>query len=351
MIVARAPARISFGGGGTDLAAYYERFGGLVVSTAIDCHCTVEVRPTGDRSIRLRSESVGVSQRWRPGERPTVEGRHRLGAAVIERFFNEAMARTGADVVIRSKVPHGSGLGSSSTVAVALTTALAAFTGQRLTRSEIAEIACDIEINRLGMPIGRQDQYASAFGGLNVIEFERGGTRVTPLELPQSMLDELDSRVLLFSTGRTRQAADILRQQKRDTSSDEAVQGSLHAIKDLAVQMVAALQAGELDAFGRLMDTSWQQKRRLSRSISSGEIDGMYRAARDAGALGGKISGAGGGGFLMLYCPPGSRGQVRKAMSASGLQELPFRFDQAGAVLLSPMEQESADRRAALYVS
>ena len=351
MIIARAPARISFGGGGTDLAAYYERFGGLVVSVAIACYCTVEVRPTADGSIRLLSESVGVLQQWRRGVRPLVEGRHKLGAAVIERFFDNGLTRTGADVVIRSDVPHGSGLGSSSTVTVALVTALSAFTEQSLSRAEIAEIACDVEIQRLGMPIGRQDQYASAFGGLNIIEFERSGTRVTPLKLPGSTLQKLESRLLLFSTGRTRQAADILGQQRRDTGKKRQVQQGLHSLKDLARQMIDVLQLGDLDAFGRLLDSCWQEKRGLSTQISSTEIDSWYQEARNAGALGGKISGAGGGGFLMFYCPPGASTRVRSALASMGLKELRFNFDDAGAVLVPAHEHAYTNSPAITYVS
>lgn len=342
MIIARAPARISFGGG-TDLAAYYERFGGLVLSTAISSYCTVTVRPTRDRSIRLCSETVGLSRRWDAGVRPTVDGEHQLGAAAIERFYDMGLGDSGADVVITSDVPHGSGLGSSSTVTVALVTALSAFVGYPLRASDAAEIACDIEINGLGMPIGRQDQFASAFGGLNVIEFERHRTRVTPLDIAISTQEELDARLLLFYTGRTRRAADILRQQQTDTSNGGTVLQGLHNIKALTTEMIAALQQGNLDAFGDLLHRSWLLKKSLSTRISSGDIDYWYEAARDAGALGGKITGAGGGGCLLVYCQDGSQHQVRARLTAAGLSELPFTFDRTGAQVLPTRVAALAD--------
>lgn len=342
MIIARAPARVSFGGGGTDLAAYYERHGGLVVSAAIARYCTVVVNPTDDGSISLRSDSVGIFKRWSHGVRPEVDGPHKLGAAAIGRFFDDGLSRTGAEVVITSDIPHGSGLGSSSTVTVALVAALAECTGQRLTRSEVADIACDIEINRLGMPIGRQDQYASAFGGLNLIEFDRSGTSVTPLDLSDDLLDALDSRLLLFSTGRTRQAADILDQQRRDTTSNAQVLESLHVIKGLARQMIDVLQHGDLDAFGRLLDTCWQEKKRLSSRISSGDINRWYEAAREAGALGGKICGAGGGGFLMLYCPPDVQARIREVFERIGLAEMRVSFDTHGVSVQTVKENAFA---------
>ncbi|HEX2281217.1 MAG TPA: hypothetical protein VHG52_05575 [Thermomicrobiales bacterium] len=340
MIVARAPARISFGGGGTDLAAYYERHGGLVVSTAITCHCTVIARPTDDRSIRFSSRGFPISRTFPHGVRPTVEEPLSLPAAAIERFYDGGLRETGVEVVISSDIPHGSGLGSSSAVTVALVTALSAFVGRPLEPAEAADIACDIEINRLGMPIGRQDQYASAFGGLNVIEFERGGTRVSALGLSSATLQALDSRLILFSTGRTRDAADILRQQSSDSGSKPLVIESLHRIKDLARQMAQMLKAGDLDAFGQLMDTCWQEKKRLSDRISSGDIDRWYAAALQSGALGGKITGAGGGGFLMLYCPPSHQQSLRDRMRAMGLVELPFNVETTGATLLDPSAPE-----------
>lgn len=332
MIIARAPARISFGGGGTDLAAYYERFGGLVLSAAISCYCTVTVSPTEDGSIRLRSDSIGLSRQWPRGVRPDVDGDHRLAAAVIERFYSRALEDTGVEVVIDSEVPAGSGLGSSSTVTVGLVTALAAFTGRPVTPAQAADMACDIEINRLGMPIGRQDQYASAFGGVNVIEFTPDATRVRPLLACDETLAELDARLLLFSTGQTRRAADILQQQQADTHNDGQVLERLHKIKQFAVEMAAALERKDLEGFGHLLHECWLTKRGLSSRISTGDIDRWYEAARAAGALGGKVTGAGGGGFLLFYCPPGSRSAVRAAMAEDGLQELPFSFDYGGVV-------------------
>ncbi len=333
MFVARAPVRISLGGGGTDLAAYYERFGGLVVSATITRYCSVHVRPTPDGSIRLASASYPVARTYPAGVVPEVTGDLRLLAAAVEYFFDRGLGERGVDLLVSSDVPPGSGLGSSSALAVALVQALSSYTGTPCDAATAAEIACHIEIERLGMPIGRQDQHASAFGGLNTIEFRQNGTRVTPLRLPPATLTTLDDRLLLFSTGQTRSAADILAQQRQDTHGKPAVIESLHAIKELAHQMMYALSSGDLDGFGRLLDTSWSEKKRLSSRISSSDIDRWYAAARMSGALGGKISGAGGGGFLLLYCPPQAQRRVRGTMAELGLPEMEFSFDLNGAAV------------------
>jgi D-glycero-alpha-D-manno-heptose-7-phosphate kinase len=340
MIIARAPARISLGGGGTDLAAYYGRFGGLVVSTAITRYCSVHVRPTLDCSIRLSSASYPLARIYPPGVVPDVSGDLQLLAAAVERFFERGLGERGVDLSVASDIPPGSGLGSSSTLAVALVQALSSYTGSPCDAATAAEIACEIEIERLGMPIGRQDQYASAFGGLNAIEFQPGGTRVTPLRLPPDTLDALSDRMLLFSTGQTRSAAGILAQQRLDTGSKPVVIESLHRIKELAGEMVSALSSGDLDVFGGLLHTSWQEKKRLSDRISSGDIDRWYKAARSSGALGGKISGAGGGGFLLLYCPPEAQPRLRLIMATLGLPEMSFGFDSSSATVVHTSRQK-----------
>jgi D-glycero-alpha-D-manno-heptose-7-phosphate kinase len=184
------------------------------------------------------------------------------------------------------------------------------------------------------MPIGKQDQYASACGGVNALVFATTGVQVEPLDLAPDLVAALDRRLLLFSTGRQRDSAGILRQQQRDSAANAAVIESLHRIKALALEIRAALLAGDLDRFGRLLDEGWQHKRRLSSRISSGAIDRWYAAARAAGAGGGKIAGAGGGGFLLLYCSPERQPDVRAAMAEHGLAELPFEFDLAGARVL-----------------
>jgi D-glycero-alpha-D-manno-heptose-7-phosphate kinase len=223
-------------------------------------------------------------------------------------------------------------------MAVALAHALAAWAGQGTDAATAAEIACTLEIDRLRLPIGKQDQYASAFGGLNSIAFSPSGVTVTPLPLSTEAREGLVRRLLLFATGATRESATILRQQRADTRHNPGVIASLHHIKALAGEMRAALERENLDEFGQLLHIAWQQKKQLSRDISNDAIDGWYEAARQAGALGGKITGAGGGGFLLFYCPPSRQRALRAEMQACGLRELPFGFDLAGACVVRSCE-------------
>ena len=335
MVIVRAPVRISFGGGGTDLATYYQRHGGFVVSAAIDRYCSVMAHRPVDGGIRITSSDYNVSLYFRPGELPTGGEPLSLPKAALARFALGGLREAGIDLFTASEVPPGTGLGSSSAMACALVRALSTYGGSTLSKAQVADIACALEIEYLGMPIGRQDQYASAFGGLNAIEFTGDGVTVTPLDLPQRVMDELSRRLLLFSTGATRNSASILSQQRTDSGSDQAVIDALHRIKELAYAMRDDLIAHNLDGFGRLLDRCWREKKRLSSRISSSAIDGWYGAAREAGALGGKITGAGGGGYLLLYVPPERIQPVRQVMAAAGLSETTFGFDTSGAQVLS----------------
>jgi D-glycero-alpha-D-manno-heptose-7-phosphate kinase len=323
--------RISFGGGGTDLAAYYRRFGGLVVSAAIDRYCHVVAADASRGDLEIDSADYRTSVSFPCGTTPTVDEPLALPRAALEWFYDHELRERGVALHLSAQVPPGTGLGSSSAMAVALVAALAARRGEALAPAATAELASWLEIERLGMPIGKQDQYASAFGGLNAIEFGAEGVRVRPLCLPPSVVAALEERLLLFATGQSRQSATILRQQQADTGSNRGVIEALHQLKALAAEMIAALRRADLDEFGRLLDDGWQHKKRLSPRMSSAAIDGWYDAARTAGALGGKITGAGGGGFLLLYCPPSAQRAVRLALAGLGLCELPFAFDFGGA--------------------
>jgi D-glycero-alpha-D-manno-heptose-7-phosphate kinase len=238
MIIARAPVRISFGGGGTDLEAYYTDHSGLVLSTTISRYCTVLAREAADGRIRVTSSDYAVSETFEPGVMPAVEETLALPKAALEWFITRGLCPNGVELVLSADVPPGTGLGSSSAMAVALVRALATATGVPIDSTELAELACDLEIGRLGMPIGKQDQYASAFGGLNTFEFSSQGVQVQPLDLPPALLAALDARLMLFSTGRTRAASSILRQQQADTRTSGAVLEALHQIKALAMQCV-----------------------------------------------------------------------------------------------------------------
>ncbi|MGZ3582939.1 MAG: GHMP family kinase ATP-binding protein [Ktedonobacterales bacterium] len=335
MVIARAPVRISFGGGGTDLAAYYTRFGGLVVSAAITRYSYVVATTPIDGGIRLSSADYHIWEMYRRGQLPAVREPLALPKAALERFATRGLREAGVELFLASEIPPGTGLGSSSAMAVALARALAAQTGATLEPHEAAEIACWIEIERLGMPIGKQDQYASACGGLNTIEFSEEGVRVTPLHLPADTVAALASRLLLFATGHSRESSGILRQQRAETETNPRVIESLHQIKEFASCMRDALVAEDLDGFGELLHRAWQRKTQLSGGVSTAQIDEWYDAARTAGALGGKITGAGGGGFLLLYCPPRRQQALRRAMSNFGLREMSFDCDFQGACLVN----------------
>jgi D-glycero-alpha-D-manno-heptose-7-phosphate kinase len=335
MVIVRAPVRISFGGGGTDMSSYYTQHGGFVVSTAIARYASVMAYPRGDGEIHITSADYGQHEAFRRGDIPPVNEPLSLPKAAIARFARHGLAATGIDMLLTSEVPPGTGLGSSSAMAVALTRAIAEYTGMALTTNEIAEIACSLEIDYLGMPIGKQDQYASAFGGLNTIEFSTAGVTVTPLPLPPGTLRALDDRLMLFSTGIQRRSGSLLSRQQANMRDQPEVVEALHRIKQHAYAMCEHLSDGDLDGFGRLLHECWLEKRRLSNGVSSPAIDDCYGAARDAGALGGKITGAGGGGYLLLYVPLSVQPRVRQTLRGRGLREMPFTFDSAGVQVMN----------------
>lgn len=334
MVIVRAPVRVSFAGGGTDLAAYYERFGGLVVSTSITRSCYVAATPSPDGIIRIASADYGVHVEWPFGTPPPAEPPLELPKAAVALFMERGLLPDGVSLSLASDVPPGAGLGGSSAMAVALVMALSTLCDINTTPAELAKLACALEIERLEMPIGKQDQYASAFGGLNAIEFASSGVRVDPLQITPDVREALDARLLLFWTGKSRESSGILRQQRADTKTQPGVIESLHHIKALASKIRSALEVGALDAFGRLLNDAWQEKRRLSGRVSTPAIDDIYAAACRAGALGGKITGAGGGGFLLLYCPPECQDAVRVALAHRRLREYPFALESSGVRLL-----------------
>lgn len=331
MLIARAPVRISLAGGGTDLEAYYSRYGGAVVSTTIDKYFYVFVSHSNGDHIQVSSSDYRTFFRQRFDEPSQWADDLRLPRAIIHHFG----IRTGLSVFLASEVPPGTGLGSSSTVAVALIKAMAVLTGRHLSRKEVAELACEIEIGRLGMPIGKQDQYAAAYGGLNYIEFDSGGTRVERLAMDEEMQLELERRLVLFFTGRWHDSREILAEQRRNSERErgEAIE-ALHAIKDAAVRTRKGLLSGDVAQVGELLHRSWLAKRNLATGVSDPTIDGWYERALAAGASGGKLAGAGGGGFLLLYCEPERQDAVTRALSSDGLARMDFRFETGGGIVI-----------------
>ena len=331
MLIVRAPVRISFAGGGTDLESYYRPFGGLVVSAAIDKYFYVFVTVNKGESIQIMSSDFRTFYQQDAGQEMLWDGDLALPRAILN-YFN---VHEGLSMFLASQVPPGTGLGSSSTVAVAVIKALTSLQGLALSKQEIAELACSIEIEKLGMPIGKQDQYAAAFGGINAIAFERDGVSVHPLRLSPDVLERLERNVLLFYTGVARDAAKVLTEQNQSTlNRSVGVIESLHAIKGMAMEVGQCFERGDLRQLGELLHASWEYKKRLSSGITNPWIDECYETAQRHGAIGGKITGAGGGGFLMLYCEERRAPAVTEALGRLGLKRMDFSVDFDGAKIL-----------------
>jgi len=326
VIISQTPLRVSFAGGGTDLAAYYEEREGFVVSTAIDKFAYVIVKERFDDAIYLNYMRKEIRER-------VDEIEHEL--------IREAMRTTGVDrgveVTLLSDIPsEGAGLGSSSSFTVGLLNALYLYRGEQVTPERLAREACEIEIQRLGKPIGKQDQYIAAYGGLRAFRFRRDGSvDVERLAVPAARLRELGERLFLFFTGRTRKA-DVILEEQRSRTPDRA--GELDGIKRLALELKPEVEAGSFDRLGEVLHAGWELKRRLADGISDGPIEEMYQRARAHGALGGKICGAGGGGFLLVYCPPERYERLAKGMR--DYRMLPFQLERDGSKVIFNYRRE-----------
>jgi D-glycero-alpha-D-manno-heptose-7-phosphate kinase len=322
MIIVQTPLRVSLFGGGTDFPTFYREHGGCVLTSAIDKYIFVTIKKRFDDKLRVgwtRTEMVDTID----------EIQHEL--------IREALRKTGitkgVEISTMGDVPSeggGTGLGSSSTVTVGALHAMYALRRRLVLSEQLAREACDIELDILGKPIGIQDQYIAAYGGLRFMEFN-GDDSVTchEIELDKRSMRYLNESFLLFFTGMTRKAENILAEQKANIDGRLSV---LCEMKHIAYSAYQALQQGRLEAIGQLLHESWLLKKRLASQVSNGTLDDMYETARKAGAIGGKISGAGGGGFLLLYCPQERQEAVRDALS--GLQELPFRMGQDGSKVI-----------------
>jgi len=326
MILARAPLRITLGGGGTDLPSYYTQYGGLVLSAAIDKYVYIYVnRPAADDLLRVkysRYEQVSSAD----------EIQHDLVRPALK-----VLEISGSlEIVSMADVPDGTGLGSSSSYLVALLTALYEFKREKVSTRTLAELAVHIEMELTGHPVGKQDHYLACFGGLTCLDIDTDGqVLVSPLKISITDGEELQRSTLLFFTGFQRSSRHILQAQKDDTTgADPVVLDSMHHTKELGHRIKEVLERGDLDKFGHLLDEHWQNKKRRSGGISNPQIDRWYEISKEWGALGGKVIGAGGGGFLMLYCPGRAKAAVRRALSAEGLREMGFGFDFEGAKTL-----------------
>jgi D-glycero-alpha-D-manno-heptose-7-phosphate kinase len=316
MVISRTPLRVSFAGGGTDIRSFYELEGGAVVTTAIDKYVYVIVKQRFDRRIYINYSKKEIVD-------SIDEIRHGL--------VREAMRKTGVlegvEITTLADIPsEGSGLGSSSSITVGLLTALYAYRGETKTAETIAEEACEIEIDILGKPIGKQDQYIAAFGGLQFLRFGKNGrVGVEPLDLPLEVRFSLRQQLMLFYSNRAREADPILREQVKGTNNHR---GTLRSIKQLAEDTRRALESCRLEEMGGFLHRGWELKKQLADCITSTDIDRMYESAINAGASGGKVCGAGGGGFLLVLCEPQRQTRVREALR--GYPELPFSLEKYG---------------------
>jgi D-glycero-alpha-D-manno-heptose-7-phosphate kinase len=334
MLIVRSPVRISFAGGGTDLPSYFERFGGAVLSAAINKHFYTVLEKRGDGRIQIISADLRTIETWQDIARMDVRGNAlEIPLAVLKEFGRDISV----NLFLASEIPPGTGLGSSASVCVNLTKMLATYGHISLSKHELAERAFHIARNVLGRPVGKQDEYASAFGGLNFISFlQDGTTHVEPLNLDAELVRELQSSLLLFFTGASHNSWTILEEQEKSArSTDSSTVEYLHEIRKLTEPMKAALLAGELREFGLLLHQGWEIKKRLSSKISNVRINEMYESALQNGAVGGKITGAGGGGFLLLFCQQQHHQNVRNALVAMGAREMGFEFDFQGAQVVA----------------
>jgi D-glycero-alpha-D-manno-heptose-7-phosphate kinase len=324
MIITRSPLRITLGGGGTDLPSYYKDHGGFLVAAAIDKYVYVTVMRPFTPGIFLKYSQLEHIER-------IDDVQHRLiREALLELDFRTPQI----EITTLADIPAGTGLGSSGSFTTALLKALYAHRRRLLHPNELAELACDIEINRLAEPVGKQDQYIAAFGGVTCFTFSGdGGVHAEPLRMPMDALFNLEDNLLLFFTGFSRSAGSILAdQKKRSETQDGEMLANLHDVKELGFRSRDALMRGDMGAFGALMHEQWEQKKRRSGGMSNPHIDEWYELGLANGAIGGKLVGAGGGGFLLFYSEDHRR--LRAAMYKAGLEEVRFRFDFEGTKVL-----------------
>jgi D-glycero-alpha-D-manno-heptose-7-phosphate kinase len=324
MIIVRSPLRITLGGGGTDLPSYYREHEGFLIAAAIDKYVYVTVMRPFVPGIYLKYSQLEHVQ-------TAQEIRHPIIREAIEML---KLDKPQLEITTLADIPAGTGLGSSGSFTTALLKALYAHSRQLLLPSQLAELACHIEIDRLGEPIGKQDQYIAAYGGVTCFDFHRDDTvSARPLAISDDTLHDLQDNLLLFFTGYSREAGHILHDQKaRTLESDGEMLANLHYVKDLGLRSKAALESGDVHRFGELMHEHWEHKKKRSGNMSNDNIDRWYAAGMANGAVGGKLVGAGGGGFLLFYAQ--DRNRLRKAMRSEGLDEVRFGFDFEGTKIL-----------------
>jgi len=324
MIIVRSPLRVTFGGGGTDLPSYYEKFGGFLISAAIDRYVYITLHRTFQPGYIIKYSRMEKTKNVGQVKHPIIRE-----ALRILGMHNDYL-----EITSMADIPAGTGLGSSGSFTTALLKALHAYKRNLIHPKDLAEQACYIEIDRLGEPIGKQDQYIAAYGGITCFEFSKGGkVKAYPLKIDKETLYDLEDNLLLFFTGFCRSASAILKDQHvKSRNNDKEMIKNLHFIKELGIRSKQALEKGNLKEFGSLMNIHWEHKKKRSGQMSNSKINQWYDLAVQNGAIGGKLIGAGGGGFLMFYAD--DKVKLRHAMMGAGLEEVRFRFDFEGTKLL-----------------
>jgi D-glycero-alpha-D-manno-heptose-7-phosphate kinase len=325
MIISRAPMRISLGGGGTDLPSYYKEHGGFVISAAIDKFVYITLHETFQQEFLIKYSSTEIVQTIDEIKHPIIREALRMVPVTAPHL----------EIVSMSDIPAGTGLGSSGSFTVALLRALHTMNKEFVPRQVLAEQACSIEIDLLKEPVGKQDQYIASFGGITAFDFcPDGKVHVNPLSISTETLYNLEDNLLLFFTGFTRSASAILAEQDQKTrGGDSGMIEHLHLIKQFGYESKRALESGDLRVFAEIMHEHWQRKKYRSKSMTNSAIDEYYELGRKHGAIGGKLIGAGGGGFLMLYSEDKTR--LRHALRGAGLREVRMKFDFEGSALVS----------------
>jgi len=326
VIRSKAPLRISFAGGGTDVPPYSDERGGAVLSSTIDRYAYCTICPRADREMRIRSLDFAQDENWPAnGSMLRYDGNLDLIKAVLNHFE----VAEGFDMFLHCDAPPGSGLGGSSTVMVSLIGAVSEWLNKPLSQYEIARLAYVLEREELGFAGGKQDQYSAVFGGFNFMEFRGSETIVTPLRIRTEVLNELHYHMLLCYTGKTRESANIIQDQQRGYRSGQNRE-ALDSAKSLVFETKDALMKGEILRIGQLLHESWEQKKRFTSHITNSRIDKIYETARANGAIGGKISGAGGGGFMFFICEYDRKYRVAEELQKLGAEAVNFNFDKHG---------------------
>ena len=320
MIITKTPFRVSFCGGGSDMANFYEKYGGCVLSTSINKYCYISIHPYFNENQTLLKYS----------ENELVDSPDQIKHRIFRQVLTD-MGIHGVEISSTADIPGGTGLGSSSTFTVGLLNTLNCYNGKFVSKDKLAKLACEVEIEKLGNPIGKQDQYGAALGGLNFIRFNQDGSvSHEPILMEGKTYKELQKNLLMFYTGTTRSANTILAEQTKNITSEDKARNLLKMC-GLAKEMKVALENNDISSFGKILDEGWHLKKELASGIANPAIDEAYEIAMKNGALGGKLLGAGGGGFLLFYCEEEKQEQLKKAI---GLKELDFSFERDGTSVI-----------------